>query len=68
MPSGHGVRLELEELAAVLPQKRVEHVTYRINPGSAVHLGGFALIELLDDPQAKPFFMTIFVSNLVTIP
>ena len=43
-------RLEMEELAAVLPQKRVEHVTYRVNPGSCVHLGGLASIELGEFP------------------
>ena len=60
-------RLEMQELAAVLPQKRVEHVTYRVNPGSCVHLGGLACLELVDQPGAKAFFMTIFVSNQVSL-
>jgi len=37
-------------------------VTYRIPPGSCLHLGGFARIELLTD---KPFFFTIFLGNQV---
>jgi len=40
VPSQLTNRLEMAELAAVLPHRRVEHVTYRVNPGSCVHLGG----------------------------
>ena len=68
VPSQLTNRLEMEELAAVLPQKRVEHVTYRVNPGSCVHLGGLATVELVDEPGARAFFMTIFVSNQVSRP
>mmetsp|Transcript_44794 Transcript_44794/g.105494 ORF Transcript_44794/g.105494 Transcript_44794/m.105494 type:complete len:311 (-) Transcript_44794:169-1101(-) len=57
-------RLLMDELAAVLPQKRVEHVTYRVPGGSCVHLGGFARIELVSD---RPFFFTIFVGNQVSM-
>ena len=56
-------RLIMEELAAVLPQKRVEHVTYRVQVGNCVHLGALCRIELV---AGKPFFMTIFVGNQVT--
>jgi ribosome biogenesis GTPase A len=67
VPSQLTNRLEMEELAAVLPQKRVEHVTYRLNPGSCVHLGGLAYVELVDAPGARAFFFTIFVSNLISL-
>ena len=67
VPSQLTNRLIMEELAAVLPQKRVEHVTYRINPGSCVHLGGMACVELVEEPDAKAFFITIFVSNEVSV-
>ncbi|EKX39324.1 hypothetical protein GUITHDRAFT_114525 [Guillardia theta CCMP2712] len=64
VPSQLTNMLTMEELAVALPQHKVEHVTYRIPAGTCVHLGAFVRIELLTD---KPFFFTIFVSNLVTI-
>jgi len=57
-------RLLMSELSAVLPQRRIEHVTYRVPEGSCVHLGGLCR---LDNVGGKPFFFTIFVGNEVTI-
>ena len=48
-------RLIMEELDAVLPQRRIEHVTYRVPVGSCVHLGGLCR---LDNIGGKPFFFT----------
>lgn len=55
-------RLLMDELSAVLPQRRIEHVTYRIPEGSCVHLGAMCRLE---NTRGKPFFMTVFVGNKV---
>eukprot|EP00961_Rhodomonas_salina_P192812 2601848-Rhodomonas_salina.1 len=44
----------MAELSAVLPQKPVEHVTYRVPEGSCVHLGGLARYYPLGYPPTRP--------------
>ena len=57
-------RLTQEELKAVVPQSRVDHVTLRLAPGKSLMLGGLARIDVLD---GMPFFFTAFVSNDVKV-
>lgn len=61
-PQPCALRVVMKELEAVMPQRRVEHVTYRVPVGSCVHLGGFAR---LDNVGGEPYFFTIFVGNQV---
>ncbi|CAM9856179.1 unnamed protein product, partial [Phaeothamnion confervicola] len=53
-------RLTNEELKAVIPQKTVDHVTFRIAAGKTVLIGGLARVELV---SGLPFLVTFFVGN-----
>eukprot|EP00871_Galdieria_phlegrea_P003303 jgi/Galph1/3974/GphlegSOOS_G2591.1 len=56
--------LTMEELKATLPRKTIRPVSYRIQAGQCLFLGGLARIQLI---QGKPFFVTIFLSSNITI-
>lgn len=56
--------LNMEELKAVVPQKRVCYVTLRLTEGKSLFLGGLARIDFL---EGRPFFFTSFVSGGVKI-
>lgn len=53
------------ELKLVVPKKKVEPVTFRVQAGKCVLIGGLAQISLMED--CKPFFFSFFVSNDVKI-
>ena len=50
-----------DELKIVVPSKRVEPITFRLESGKCVLVGGLAKIELVGD--SKPFLFTFFVAN-----
>lgn len=54
-----------EELKMVVPKKPVEPITFRIESGKCVQIGGLARIELTQD--SKPFLFTFFISNEVKL-
>ncbi|GMH92922.1 hypothetical protein TL16_g12489 [Triparma laevis f. inornata] len=54
-----------EELKKVVPKKRVEPVTYRVEPGGSLMIGGVGRIDLHED--CKSFLITVFVSNEVKV-
>ena len=54
-----------DELKIVVPSKRVEPITFRIESGKCVLVGGLAKIELIGD--SKPFLFTFFVANSIKL-
>ena len=56
--------LETEELAAVVPKKRADHVTLRVQEGKCVLLGGLARINLV---AGRSFLFTFYLANAVTL-
>jgi len=50
-----------EELKMVVPKKQVEPITFRVESGKCVLVGGLARIEVIGD--SKPFLFTFFVAN-----
>eukprot|EP00181_Compsopogon_caeruleus_P002023 CAMPEP_0184687484 /NCGR_PEP_ID=MMETSP0312-20130426/26552_1 /TAXON_ID=31354 /ORGANISM="Compsopogon coeruleus, Strain SAG 36.94" /LENGTH=588 /DNA_ID=CAMNT_0027143681 /DNA_START=26 /DNA_END=1792 /DNA_ORIENTATION=+ len=52
------------ELKAVVPQKRVTYVTFRVSQGKSLFIGGLARIDLL---EGKAFFFTTFLSGGIKI-
>lgn len=58
-------RLTPEELKIVVPKKRVEPVTFRIQAGKCALVGGLARVELIGD--CKPFLFTFFVANEIKL-
>ena len=64
LPHQLTVGLTPEELKVVVPSRRVDHVTLRLEQGKAVLLGGLGRVEML---EGRPFFLTFFVANGVKI-
>ena len=58
-------RLTPEELKIVVPKKKVEPITFRIESGKCCLVGGLAKIELIGD--CKPFLFTFFVANEIKL-
>jgi len=56
--------LSTEELAAVVPKKRAEHVTLRLSEGKSVLLGGLARVHFI---SGLPFLLTFYLANAITI-
>lgn len=54
-----------EELKVVCPKKEVEPITFRVESGKCVLVGGLAKIEVIGD--TKPFLFTFFVANEVKL-
>lgn len=57
-------KLNTEELKQVIPNKPINAVTFRIEEGKCVLVGGLARLELM---EGKPFFFTFYVSNEVKL-
>lgn len=57
-------RLNTDELRAVIPQKRINHVTLRLGEGKSVLLGGLARLDFV---TGRPFLFTFYVSNDVKL-
>eukprot|EP00878_Enallax_costatus_P040541 GHUV01046847.1.p1 GENE.GHUV01046847.1~~GHUV01046847.1.p1 ORF type:complete len:471 (+),score=122.78 GHUV01046847.1:943-2355(+) len=55
-------RLNLDELAAVLPRRRLKPRTYRIPAGSSILIGGLARVDVVSTPSAT-VYVTLFVSD-----
>lgn len=55
-------RLNLDELAAVLPRRRLKPRTYRIPVGSSILIGGLARVDVISAPSAT-VYVTFFVSD-----
>lgn len=53
------------ELKMVVPKRKVEPITFRVEPGKCVLIGGLARIEVIGD--SKPFLFTFFVSNEIKL-
>ena len=49
----------------VVPKKKVEPVTYRVEPGSSLMIGGLARIDLHE--ESKSFLITLFISNEIKV-
>ena len=56
--------LNTEELKAVIPQKRINHVTLRLKEGKSVLLGGLVRLDMV---EGRPFLFTFYVSNDVKL-
>jgi 30S ribosome assembly GTPase len=56
--------LTTEELRAVIPQKRVNHVTLRLSEGKSVWLGGLVRLDMV---AGRPFLFTFYLSNEVKL-
>lgn len=56
--------LNTDELKAVIPQKRVNHVTLRLGEGKSVLMGGLARLDFV---TGRPFLFTFYVSNDVKL-
>lgn len=56
--------LDEKDLRAVVPSKAVEKVSFRLNEGKALYIGGMARIELA---KGRPFFFTCFFSANVKV-
>ncbi|CAB9510793.1 Nitric oxide [Seminavis robusta] len=54
-----------EELKIVVPNKRVEPITFRVEAGKCVQVGGLARISVIGD--SKPFLFTFFVANQIKL-
>eukprot|EP00977_Amphora_coffeiformis_P018748 scaffold6695_cov155-Amphora_coffeaeformis.AAC.1 len=54
-----------DELKIAVPSKQVEPISYRIEAGKCVLIGGLARIELVGD--CKPFLFTFFVANSIKL-
>lgn len=54
-----------EELKIVVPNKRVEPITFRVESGKCVQVGGLARISVVGD--SKPFMFTFFVANQIKL-
>jgi ribosome biogenesis GTPase A len=54
-----------EELKIVVPTKRVEPITFRLESGKCVMVGGLARVELVGD--SRPFLITVFVANTIKL-
>jgi hypothetical protein len=55
-------RLNLRELAAVLPRRRLKPRTYCVPVGNSVTMGGFARVDIISGPSAN-IYVTVFVSD-----
>lgn len=55
-------RLNLRELAAVLPRRRLKPRTYCVPVGSSILIGGFARVDVVAGPSAN-MYVTVFVSD-----
>ena len=56
--------LTMAELKAVLPSRSLVPVTYRLQEGQSILLGGLAR---LDHVEGRPFFFTVYTSQSVTV-
>ncbi|GKY94693.1 hypothetical protein MPSEU_000434800 [Mayamaea pseudoterrestris] len=54
-----------EELKVVVPQRKVEPITFRVVAGKCVLIGGLARVEVIGD--SKPFLFTFFVANQIKL-
>jgi 30S ribosome assembly GTPase len=57
-------RLTPEELRDVIPTKPINAITFRLEEGKCVMIGGLASVELV---QGKPLFFTFFISNKIKL-
>lgn len=55
-------RLNLRELAAVLPCRRLKPRTYCVPVGNSILVGGFARLDVVSGPSAN-IYVTVFVSD-----
>eukprot|EP00775_Hariotina_reticulata_P012284 gene12284-12420_t len=55
-------RLNMAELQAVLPRRRLKPRTYRIPAGSSILIGGLARLDVVSAPSAT-LYVTLFVSD-----
>jgi ribosome biogenesis GTPase A len=55
-------RLNLRELAAVLPRRRLKPRTYCVPVGNSILVGGFARLDVVSGPSAN-IYVTVFVSD-----
>lgn len=53
-----------KELKAVLPPNKVDNVTFRLEEGKAIYIGGLARLEVV---EGRAFFFTCFFSPLVKL-
>jgi len=56
--------LRMEELKMVLPQKTVKPVSYRVEQGQCLFLGGLARFHFV---EGKPFFVIVYTSSEVSV-
>ncbi|KAA8490779.1 protein YqeH [Porphyridium purpureum] len=56
--------LTMEELAAVVPQKKMSVTTLRVPPGKSMYVGALAR---MDNLEGRPYYITAFFSSLVKI-
>jgi ribosome biogenesis GTPase A len=57
-------KLTPAELREVIPSKPINAVTFRLEAGQAVLLGGLARLEIT---EGRPFFFTFFISNEIKL-
>lgn len=57
-------RLDLEELAMVLPRKKLKARTYRLGAGSCISIGGLAQVDVVACPGAT-IYLTVFVADTI---
>lgn len=57
--------LKREDIAAILPRKRIAPVTFHLGAGRTVFLGGLARLDVLTSD--KPVFLTVFASNKLSL-
>lgn len=55
---------DIAEMKGVLPKRRLQGVTYRLELGKSMWLGGLVNIALV---EGKPWFFTAYVSERVTV-
>ena len=56
--------LTTDELKAVIPQKRINHVTLRLAEGKSVLIGGLVRLDMV---EGRPFLFTFYASNEVKL-
>ena len=56
-----------EEVALLLPRRRLKARTYRVPPGSTLLIGGLARLDILTAPGAT-IYLTVFVSGARSPP
>lgn len=57
-------KLTVDELPQVIPSKPINAVTFRLEPGKCVLIGGLAQVQLM---EGRAFFLTFFVSNEIKL-